>query len=179
MTSDEFKQARVHMGYSAEALARMWGLTPGAIYHWESGLSPLPRSAELLLAQLFTQPFPGRNLPEPDRCVEGARRGRLEIDFAFPKDPVTGERRLTVTCDCGSTRTFTTATLGVRKQCSKKCPHANRPMPRNVPAPPAPGEESDRLFVFPKVSALPPPPSRKVPPPTPPQASEWEPGLED
>ena len=57
------------MGYSAVELALRWGLTPGAVYHWENGRSPLPLVAVDALAFLSTLPLP------PD-AVEG---------FAFPE----------------------------------------------------------------------------------------------
>lgn len=139
MTPSQFKTVRQQLGYSAKLLAFRWGITPAAIFHWESGRTPLPRVAEDALAFVATLPPPAPSkLRSSDKYREGARFGHLVIRTTHEKSPsakYNNYLQVSVECDCGTIKTIRASSLATVRQCCGRCPSAKDPMPPCTPAP--------------------------------------------
>lgn len=148
MDREQFKQTRKAMGYSANMLARRWGLTAGAIYHWESGKVPLPQTAVEALAYLSTipRPDPPPRLRPAERYQEGTRVGRLVV-LAVHAGGSSVNLQVTVECDCGETQTVRVKQLTALRQCGPDCAMAHLPLPANE----YPVETLKHHFRFPDV----------------------------
>lgn len=70
MTPDEFREALSSLGWSQRQAARELGVGPRLVRYWAVGRYPIPRVAQLALAQLLSAASEERgHIPEPYRSL--------------------------------------------------------------------------------------------------------------
>lgn len=76
MTPDDFKAARLSLGWTTASAAEALGLTAEAVSQYESGAAALPRSTVILLESYLTS---GQREPWPDLIEDLINAGLLAL----------------------------------------------------------------------------------------------------